>query len=315
MTKELPMTKTFILLSFFLANISCAQIQPDFREFSHQSEQETHKGLNAFLSGYDGAQAVNQDVTLKAKLEGDGIIPYRRDIPDEEVHFYLDGKMVGKAITDEEGMAVFHYGKLSMGSHRFEASLHPKSDYRSNKAELFHVVIHPEKKVIISDIDHTISNASAWEVLVKPNSKIKPLKNAAKSIHYFQKSGFQVVYLTARDDTFLLKTKEWLNMHHFPKAPSYYWDFNGDGIPNDHGDYKSQVIAGLKKGLNKILIGVGDKPHDIRAYRDHGLRSYYIGKSSEEIDPDGIKIKSWDALLDHLASYPMGTLNSDPELL
>ena len=270
---------------------------------------------NSLLSGFDNIYTPTEKISLSAKLEKNGTIPYRSDIEGEEVEFYLGDEYLGSSITDFDGIAKLEYKTLKQGQYSFVAKVNKNSRYRSLPAKLFHVVISPKKRIVISDIDHTISDASSWQVLIKPNSKLKPLKNAEKGIHFFEKKGFQIIYLTARDDSFILKTKDWLSMYHFSKAPSFFWDYKGAGIPQDHGDFKSSVILKLKRKFQNILIGIGDKPHDMRAYRDHGLRSYYIGKSNVEIDPDALRVKSWDELVEHILVNPIGTISSDPFVL
>jgi len=265
-------------------------------------------GKAAFLSGHDDILNQQNHFNLRVK----SLIPYRTDLPGETINFYLNNLLIGSDITDEDGIAYVNHHSLPIGNYHFIAKISPDSRYKTTPASLFHVVIDKDKPIAISDIDHTLSDASAIAVVTKPNRSLKPLKNASAGITFFHKLGFQIVYLTARDDTFILKTKDWLNMYNFLPAPSFYWDYKGAGIPQDHGDFKSLVIKKLRQRFSNILIGIGDKPHDIRAYRDHDLRSYYIGKADEEIDPAAIKVNSWDAILDHFNRNPLGSLSTDP---
>lgn len=274
--------------------------------------QATAFGKAAFLSGYDDILNQQNHFNLKIKLEKKSLIPYRTDLPGETIDFYLNDELIGSDITDDDGIAYLNYHSLPIGVYQFIAKISPDSRYKTTPAKLFHVVINKDKPIAISDIDHTLSDASAIRVATQPNRSIKPLKNASAGITFFNKLGFQIIYLTARDDTFILKTKDWLKMYDFLPAPSFYWDYKGAGIPQDHGDFKSLVIKKLRQRFSNILIGIGDKPHDIRAYRDHELRSYYIGKADEEIDPDGIKVNSWDEILEHFNRNPLGSLSSDP---
>jgi len=270
---------------------------------------------SAILQGIDGIFAVEEEVVLKAKLERARFFPtYRADIPGELVEFSLNGVELGAALTDGDGVAELPVSVMKPGMHLVEASLPAESDYSAKVAEVVVLVLSKETPIAISDIDHTISDASPLEVLLKPNSKLKPLKRAVESIKYFSQK-FQIIYITARDDMFINKTKDWLSLYNFVKAPSFFWDFANGDVPNDHGDYKSWLIGKLKKKFENVLIGFGDKPHDIRAYRDHGLRSYYIGKQNEEIHPDGIKTPTWQSIIKHFESNPIGSLSSDPIVL
>ena len=270
-------------------------------------------GKAAFLSGYDDLVTPKHHIKLQVKLEKKSLIPYRSDLPGETIHFYLNDMLLGSDVTDDEGIAYLSYQALPVGAYKFRAKIDKKSRYKTPAAELYHLVLDENQPIVISDIDHTLSDASAIRVATRSNRSIKPLVNAANGIQFFQDKGFQIVYLTARDDTFILKTKAWLSMYDFLKAPSFDWDYKGAGIPQDHGDFKSLVIKNFRLKFNNIMIGIGDKPHDIRAYRDHGLRSYYIGKPGEVIDEDAIRVGSWDAILEHFKSHPLGSLNTDPK--
>jgi hypothetical protein len=270
--------------------------------------------LGAILQGIDGVFTDQETIVVKAKLESSRVIPYRMDIPGEIVQFHLNGKKLGDALTDGDGVAELEIPAKEVGQYLVVASLPGESEYQSNEAEVVTLVLSRNTPIAISDIDHTISDASPWEVLVKPNSKLKPLQKAASSIKYFSNK-FQILYLTARDDAFINKTKEWLAMYDFVKAPILFWDFANGDVPSDHGDFKSWIIEKMKEKFDNILIGFGDKPHDIRAYRDHGLRSYYIGKQGEVIHPDGIKVPSWDKIIEHFNANPIGSLSTDPQVL
>ncbi len=270
--------------------------------------------LGAILQGIDGVYTDQETIIVKAKLESSKVIPYRMDIPGEIVQFHLNDEKLGDALTDGDGVAELEIPAKRVGQYLVKASLPGESDYQSNVAEVVTLVLSRNTPIAISDIDHTISDASPWEVLLKPNTKLRPLKNAASSIKYFSNK-FQIVYLTARDDAFINKTKDWLAMYDFVKAPSMFWDFANGDVPSDHGDFKSWMIGKMKEKFDNILIGFGDKPHDIRAYRDHGMRSYYIGKQDEAIHPDGIKVPTWDKIIKHFESNPLGTLSTDPQTL
>ena len=74
------------------------------------------------------------------------------------------------------------------------------------------------------------------------------------------------------------------------------------------------MIKDLLKTHSNIQIGVGDKPHDVMAYRAGGLRSYYIGLPGFELPEHTIVVKSWLEIEEHLEENPIGTLPGDPEL-
>lgn len=278
----------------------------------HPSMASEMAKYTAILQGIDGVHGTESNVVLKAKLERAAYFPtYRRDLPGELVEFYYQDEELGAALTDGDGIAELTLPKFEKGLHKIKARLPQDSEFSSKSATVFLLVLEAKTPIAISDIDHTVSDASSWQVLLRPNEKLPPLKHAVEGIKFFS-NHFQIIYLTARDDLFINKTKSWLDLYGFVKAPSFYWDLGNADVPSDHGDFKSMIIGKLKAEFKNILIGFGDKPHDIRAYRDHGLRSYYLGDRRQEIDPDGIKVGGWKHLLEHFKSNPIGTLSSDP---
>src|SRR3989338_2473013 len=94
---------------------------------------------------------------------------------------------------------------------------------------------------------------------------------------------YQVVYITARDDFMMNRTKNWLDQWVFPLAPAYFWDFTG-AYPTSRVQerYKREGGAALKQSFPNVIVGVGDGAHDVRAYAANGLKAYLIGDHEDD---------------------------------
>jgi len=265
------------------------------------SSQSFAGKTRTFLSGYDDIVSTDGKVTLVVKLEEDKLIPYRPDVSNAKVSFFAGNKILGEARTNHQGKAYLRVKNPGLGTHIFMAHFGGRYGLADSTANMTITVAKENTPILISDIDHTISDASATEVVILPYRLIRQLPGANKILKDLELD-YQIVYLTARDDTFILKTKKWLDYLNFPKAPVYFWDFGStDGVPSDHGDYKSSVIKKLKNSFSNILVGVGDKPHDIRAYLENDLKAFYIGKEERDTIPsEAIIVDSWDEIQEQL---------------
>ncbi len=255
---------------------------------------------STFLSGYDDILTMQKAVTLIAKLEKNKLIPYRPDVSNAKVSFYDGDVFLGAAKTNIQGKARLEIYNPGPGTHNFLAKFKGSRKLKASVADITITVASANTPILISDIDHTISDASSTDVVLKPYTRIPELPYASDILNVLE-GDYQIVYLTARDDTFILKTKKWLDFLYFPKAPVFFWDFAAADVPSDHGDYKSALIKRLKRSFKNILIGVGDKPHDIRAYLENDLKAFYIGKEDRDILPkEAIIVDSWTEILDQL---------------
>ncbi|MCZ6601443.1 MAG: hypothetical protein O6952_00390, partial [Planctomycetota bacterium] len=258
------------------------------------SAQEKEK-LKAKLQGYDLIAFPGEEVILKAKLEKDDF--FQRDLEDQKIIFRLDTVELGTVISGEQGIARFAFLPDKEGTYRIQIALHGQSPYQAEEAELLLLAIPEQKPILICDIDHTVADISSLKFLITPNDEVEPLPGAADALRLIAES-YQVIYLTGRDDAFMKKTKEWMQIKEIPRAPIFFWNFLG-APSQSHARYKKEQIAGFKKKWSNIQIGVGDEKGDAKAYLENGLRAYILG--DDEDLPDGtVLVSSWKDLLEDL---------------
>jgi hypothetical protein len=267
---------------------------------------------SAVIQGHDKLALPGQEVELVVKLEKAKVFPFRSDIKKQMIHFYFQGKLLGEAKTKKDGLAKLKVVFDKKGIKIIKSNLSPKSKYKANQTDNRILVLGADEPILITDIDHTIADISVREYLRTPDEDIPELFGASKTLNILIED-FHIVYLTARDDYFIKRSKFWLDFMNFPKGPAFFWDFGfWNGVPFDHGEFKELQIRKLRKMHHKILIGVGDKPHDVTAYRRNGLRAYYIGLPGEVLAKGTITVRSWDEISKHLLEHPIGSLGGDP---
>lgn len=274
--------------------------------------------LNAFarkaalISGYDILALPGENIEITVKAEKAKVFPFRSDIKNQSIQYYLKDNYIGKGVTNRDGLSKLKFHFNQAGLHLIKSILGPKSKYKAAPTDNRVLIAEKNQPILITDIDHTIADITGLEFLRTADELIPELPKAAKTLNKLR-SEFLVVYLTARDDVFIKRSKYWLDFMNFPKGPSFFWDFGFfNGVPRNHGEFKEAQIRKLKTKHKKILIGVGDKPHDIVAYRNNGLRAYYIGHAGNPLPKATIKVKSWSDLANHLRNNPIGSLAGDP---
>lgn len=269
---------------------------------------------NAIIQGYDLITYPRAEVTLEVKVERARLFPTRLDLKGQRIEFYRGETLIGAAISGRDGLAKIKVSFETVGTKVIKAVL-SSGLYKANITDNRVLVIKRDSPLLVTDIDHTISDISARDFLITPDTKIPTLLRASEIVNRLSKK-FNILYLTARDDAFIKRTKFWLDFNQFPVAPTFFWDFGfWNGVPSNHGEYKSQVLRKVMKTHRNLLIGVGDKPHDAEAYRANGLRAYYVGPPGYKLPRHTIYLKTWEAIEKHINTNPIGTLPGDPRPL
>lgn len=266
----------------------------------------------AVIQGYDAIVVPGSEVELKVKVERAKFFPLRVDLRKQKIHFTRDGLSVGTSKSKKDGLAKIKAVFYEPGVHIIKAQLDENSKYKANITDNRVLVVDRDAPLLVTDIDHTLADISGSDFIRTADRKIPELPGASEVVNRL-KEKFGVFYMTARDDGFIKRTKFWLDFMKFPKGPSFFWDFGlFNGVPNNHGEYKTEVIRKLTKTHSNIQIGVGDKPHDVAAYRANGLRAYYIGLPGFELPKHTVVVKTWSEIEEHLEEFPIGSLPGDP---
>lgn len=225
----------------------------------------------ARLTGYDSLAVTGGRARLRFKVERENFI--RWDLRGVTVEFRTaSGTLLGTAVSAGNGYADLDVtiGQTA-GDAWISGRIAPGGTYAAPEAWLLVAIRAPSERVVVTDIDHTISAAGVWDRLTKPNRDLPPVRGAVAGTHDVRDSA-TIVYVTARDDRDAAKTKSWLAYWGFPEGPVYFSDDPYAWV--DPRPYKSATVRTLHAVFPDMPCGFGDLPGDARAYHDNGLAAF-----------------------------------------
>ena len=253
-----------LCLALFFVSIGCTT-----QSWFTQSE----KGV-LFL-GFDTLAKQGEQVKVSAKLQfGDFLSPR----PNYLVSFFLSGKLMGRARTDEDGIAEIDFVPEKPGLFNFEARLDPQETGLEKAPEANILVCCPEtdRRLMVVDLDKTLVASGFYTVLV---GDPEPTGDSARVLNKFAER-FAVIYLTHRPDLFAASSKDWLRRHGYPAGPLLSSSLSSFFEGSEK--YKTGRLSQLKKEFPNLKLGIGDKFSDARAYAANGMTAYIIVQREED---------------------------------
>lgn len=235
-----------------------------------------------FAVAHDAITTPGRSVKLGTKFERSrygGL--WRPDLRFRRTTYRFQG-LSGTVRTDFDGMAIVRApGPSAPGVYGYEAEL--ASPNALAKGSMW--VLDPQRPLVIVDIDGTISNLPEWQVPIL-GGRARAYAGSPQLLRDLARS-YQIVYLTARDDTFDPQTRAFLKRRSFPAGPVIYNDL---GLwtseerrqlkKDEHGTFKLRKIQELQAmGLN-VAFGIGNSETDGWAYERAGLPSYLRTEAS-----------------------------------
>ncbi len=245
----------------------CGVDQERAVEFSLTSDESESFGYRLTVS--DVLAVKGGVTTLAAKVETRD--PFRIDIVGVRVEFAVNGRLVGSGVTDGDGTA---YVRALAPEAAGKSAIRATYGRSSGEGRLF--TQSPDVRFFVTDIDNTISDLDEALVVTTPNSEIPAVEGSTRALQKFADTR-GVIYLTARDDYLLDKTRGWLSLRGFPEGATVVNDWRLGGP--SQGEYKERVLSALKSDFPNIEAGAGENLHDASAYLASGMRAYLIGKS------------------------------------
>ncbi len=145
-----------------------------------------------------------------------------------------------------------------------------------------------ERPVLVVDIDDTIVKRGFWSSLRLWAHAFylrdHPLAGAPAALKVLE-TRWNVIFLTARDDSLQNQTLAWLDANGFPRAPVIFSE-RMLYRAGTRGEFKRRAIESLlARGLAPGW-GIGDKAGDLTAYRKNGLRTVLILDGPQDPDLD-----------------------------
>ncbi|HTF55704.1 MAG TPA: hypothetical protein VK661_00415 [Planctomycetota bacterium] len=208
-----------------------------------------------------------------------------------EIEFFDGERPLGSAVTDAQGSAAIEIDSGPAGLRRLRVA--------SSRAEepLVVRVLPADAPVLVVDLDHTIADVSPFRFAFMDNRSVRPVLGAVDAVLRLGER-FTVVYLTARDHSFLGKTREWLRLVGLPDGPVFlrrrrFWSQR----PIEH---KLERLGELARD-HRLVAGVGDLPDDAKAYLATGLKAFLLDPRGIHPDVEGVvRVPSWKELEERL---------------
>ncbi len=256
------------------------------------------------ILAFDALTQENKPVDLRCKVERRNLL--RSDVHQANVTVSVDGTLIAKVTTDGKGIASASYTPKKIGTYTVLFECPEGEDYSKASASALLFCRTKTKPAIVIDIDHTIADITLEKFLITKTKDIKPLPEASTVLAELAKT-HDLIFLTARDEHLLHRTKEWLALHHFPDAPVFFRDMGKD--PLSERKFKTDKIAQIKATWDNIDYGIGDKLSDAQAYLANGLKAIIL--SSKDAFPQQAQIvQRWQQIKALLMDMPRGQRQS-----
>jgi hypothetical protein len=101
---------------------------------------------------------------------------------------------------------------------------------------------------------------------------------------------YRIIYLTARRDLLLDKTRAWLDANLFPPGPVIGRRFSW--TPPSAEDFKRAALARLRERFPELSVGIGDAASDAAAYLAAGMTAV-LYRPRGRIPQGAHRCRSW----------------------
>jgi hypothetical protein len=242
----------------------------------------------------DGVMVHNsQRVELMAHVERQMFGLLRTSVADVPVRFFAGEDPLGQAWTDRHGDARINVDVEALDDPEFGAKASVFGASLSGTGRVFEM--ERERVAIIVDVDHTIARTDYRALLFSPfDGKSQPIPHSQEVLNELAQD-FTIIYLTGRPRAMQTKTREWLAANDYPPGPVVVASEIRDAARN--GRFKLRVLGRLQSKWPNLLIGVGDRPSDARAYGANQMLALIIApREMEKIGPHALLMPGWEAV-------------------
>jgi hypothetical protein len=237
-----------------------------------------------------------QRVTLEAKAETRMAAGINPDLKGAKLDFFSGTRYLGSNITNENGIASLSIEIPAKPGMIYCYQVSHKDLHKMSGRVYFFA---PTMPVFISDVDEVISDLPEFKVPITPIVNSPAMPNSADVLSSLSQR-YAIIYLTARDDALLNKTRSWLRYRNFPSGPLIAWNWashNKFGSSTKaQGIFKQNYLKSLKKSLPNLVAGIGNRIHDALAYKDAGIKPIIINPQTQKssFPPETVFVRSWD---------------------
>lgn len=234
----------------------------------------------AYLVGFDAVALSDGRSDVTARLEQRILFWYRTAIPAVMVRIGNSA-----SLTDDDGLAhACVEARAPFTEHR--VWLEDRHWY-AHEATATIYVFDRTRPVVVTDIDRTLADANSFQFLISPLTEVRPFPAAVETLQELSKR-YSIVYLTARDEGLLVKTRRWLTHFEFPRGPVFCRRFAIGNLSAEK--YKRELLRRLRRKLPAIAAGIGDREEDARAYAANGIRPILFRVKGRPTSVDGASV-------------------------
>jgi len=230
---------------------------------------------------------------LTARLLRMSVASMHEARPDETVQFFLDGRSVGQARTDEEGLAGVACKVPDGTTPHIKAVTISEKTRLEAEADLFRWPA--DRTVIVVDIDGTISRTDYKEVLLGyQDDGSEPMRHSARTLRRWTED-YTIAYLTARPRILLDKTRQWLETHGYPRGVVLVAPRTRQLLRQRR--YKTQMLHTLRRHWPNVRIGIGNTGSDAHAYGANDMLSVVVApEPDDDFGYHSIQLRNWEAM-------------------
>jgi phosphatidate phosphatase APP1 len=241
----------------------------------------------ARILAFDAVAPPGRAVTLSVKLERTSVA--HRDLEGVPLVFARGKDAALRATTGDDGIATLSWTPPAAepDTYEFTVSIAAGARYEAAAAPLRVFVRDPKRPVLVVDLDGTVCAAGALEVATREPKELPALAGSAEALAILAKR-YDILYLTARDDGLFEKSRAWLDLKGFPRAPLLVRDLKVTTLSAER--FKRKRLLELKREFN-LFAGVGDRDEDGDAYLAAGMKAVLVGPGST---PEGaVRLEGW----------------------
>lgn len=168
-------------------------------------------------------------------------------------------------------------------------------------------VLGPRSRVIVTDVDGTLTENEFAEFPAMLSGTLASTHDGAPEMFSaLARRGYDILYLTARPEWLLPRTKEWLAARGFPQG-IVHTTLGPTGYVGDAAEaFKSEELRALSAHLQgPPFMAFGNMPSDIRAYRAAQIdasRAYFYRQAVPA--GQGVRHESYRSLLGMAEQQP-----------
>ena len=211
----------------------------------------------------------NRETQLQARLQGGDFL---KPQVGHVVRFYRDGQLYKAAETNQDGIAAIAFTPDRTGDFLFRAEA-ASAGFETDPPdpqELRVVCRAADTPMMVVDLDKTVVG-SGFHVVLMGNPE--PMAGSLEVLKRLAET-YTIVYLTHRPVFFSITSKQWLLEQGYP--PGAVMLSSVEGFIKGNEEFKSEVIAELRRTFTGMDLGIGDKVSDAAAYHANGLKAYLL---------------------------------------